>query len=81
MKVKKNTDGVTILTGKASFDMPLDLYGELQEAANVHRTTVLELVIKFMKVGLLIFYATRHADHPATFILRTKYGEREVTLD
>jgi predicted transcriptional regulator len=69
---------VTTASKRYNLKLPEELYQELQTLAERRQTTVLELLRRFVKLGLLVAKAEESPD--MAFILREGDKERELVL-
>jgi len=69
---------VTSAAKRYNLVLPEELYRELQTLAEKRHTTVLELLRRFVKLGLLVAKAEESPD--MAFILREGDKERELLL-
>lgn len=58
--------------------LPLELYEELREISDKEHTSIVELVRKFIKLGLIVLRIERDPD--AQIIIRDSKGERELQM-
>lgn len=63
---------------KYNLAMPQELFDKLQETADKQHTTVVELLRKFIKLGLLIIELDGRPD--SAFLIREGDKEREVVF-
>lgn len=63
-------------TRRYSLVIPVDLFNELESLANDQKTTIVEILRKFIKLGLMVV----RADESTKFIVRTDGVDREVVL-
>ncbi len=63
---------------KYNLALPQKLFDKLQEAADKQHTTVVELLRKFIKLGLIIIELDGKSD--SAFIIREGDNEREVVF-
>ena len=61
-----------------TLNLPEDLFNQVQQIANENRTTVVEILRKFIKLGLLAVHTER--DKSTKLILKDKDGERELMI-
>jgi predicted transcriptional regulator len=69
---------VTSAAKRYNFVLPEELYQELQALADHRHTTVVDLLRRFVKLGLLVAKAEESPD--MAFILREGDKERELVL-
>jgi hypothetical protein len=69
---------VTSAAKRYNLVLPEELYQEVQRLAEQRHTTVLELLRRFVKLGLLVAKAEESPD--MAFILREGDKERELLL-
>lgn len=61
-----------------NLNVPVELFDELQELAERKHTTVVDLLRRFIKLGI---FAVQVADDPkAALIIRDDRGEREILM-
>lgn len=67
-------------TGVKRYNMalPFELYTELREVANQEHTSVVELIRKFIKLGLIVLRIERDPD--AKIIIHDSKGKRELQM-
>jgi len=74
MKSRESAGG----TKRYNLVLPEELFNQLQEVANRKHTTVLELIRKFVKLGLI---AVQAEDTPGTeFLLRENGIEQRILI-
>jgi hypothetical protein len=69
---------VTSAAKRYNFVLPEELYQEVQTLAEQRHTTVVDLLRRFVKLGLIVAQAERSPD--MAFILREGDRERELIL-
>jgi hypothetical protein len=69
---------MTSAAKRYNFVLPKELYQELQALADHRHTTVVDLLRRFVKLGLLVAKAEESPD--MAFILREGDKERELLL-
>jgi hypothetical protein len=69
---------VATATKRYNLVLPEELFNEVQTIADRHHTTVLEVLRRFVKLGLLVAKAEESPD--MAFILREGDKERELML-
>ncbi len=58
---------------RCTFELPVDLYNALAETAERHNTSVVDILRKYIKLGLL-------ATEPGTLILLRKDGQDQPVI-
>lgn len=58
--------------------IPMGLYNEVKQVADNHHTTVLEMLKKFIKLGLVLVAIEKKPD--TMIIIREGESEREIVL-
>lgn len=80
MKFKRGGGFLVPPDPKMKVALPPDLYGELQEIANRHKLSVIQLLIKIIKCGLLMVYVEENHKDGARIFIRDNEGEREIKV-
>lgn len=58
---------------RCTFELPVDLYNALSETAQRHNTSVVDILRKYIKLGLL-------ATEPGTTILLRREGQEQPVI-
>ncbi|MEJ5224236.1 MAG: hypothetical protein WHV44_07245 [Anaerolineales bacterium] len=58
---------------RCTFELPVDLYDALADVAGQHNTSVVEMLRKYIKLGLL-------ASEPGTMVLLRKNGQDQPVI-